>query len=74
MRDAHGFTPLGQIVAVRRRRVAPALLVAAGTQAALEGFKIAETPREMARVAKLAEKEGSKTRAILKTAVAAPLR
>jgi hypothetical protein len=39
----------------------------AGTQAALEGLKIAETPREMARVAKLAEKEGSKTRAILKT-------
>ena len=39
----------------------------AGTQAALEGLKIAETPREMARVAKLAEKEGGKTRAILKT-------
>jgi hypothetical protein len=38
----------------------------AGTQAALEGLKIAETPREMARVAKLAEKEGGKTRAILK--------
>ncbi len=38
----------------------------AGTQAALEGLKIAETPREMAQVAKLAEKEGSKTRAILK--------
>jgi hypothetical protein len=39
----------------------------AGTQAALDGLKIAETPREMARVAKLAEKQGSKTRAILKT-------
>jgi hypothetical protein len=39
----------------------------AGTQAALDGLKIAETPREMSRVAKLAEKEGSKTRAILKT-------
>jgi hypothetical protein len=38
----------------------------AGTQAALEGLKIAETPREMAQVAKLAEKEGGKTRAILK--------
>jgi hypothetical protein len=38
----------------------------AGTQAALDGLKIAETPREMSRVAKLAEKEGSKTRAILK--------
>lgn len=39
----------------------------AGTQAALDSLKIAETPREMARVAKLAEKQGSKTRAILKT-------
>ncbi|MFN3658096.1 MAG: hypothetical protein ACK4UO_12640 [Pseudolabrys sp.] len=38
----------------------------AGTQAALDGLKIAEGPREMARVAKLAEKEGSRTRAILK--------
>lgn len=38
----------------------------AGTQAALDGLKIAEGPREMARVAKLAEKEGGKTRAILK--------
>ena len=40
----------------------------AGTQAALDGLKVAETPREMSRVAKLAEKEGSKTRAILKVA------
>lgn len=39
----------------------------AGTQAALEGLKIAEGPRDMARVAALAEKKGSKTRAILKT-------
>jgi len=38
----------------------------AGTQAALESLKVAETPREMSRVAKLSEKEGSKTRAILK--------
>ncbi|MCK9915953.1 hypothetical protein MXD81_43045 [Microbacteriaceae bacterium K1510] len=38
----------------------------AGTRTALDGLKIAETPREMSRVAKLAEKEGSKTRAILK--------
>lgn len=38
----------------------------AGTQAALDGLKIAESPREMSRVAKLAEKEGSRTRAILK--------
>ncbi len=39
----------------------------AGTQAALDGLKIAETPRELGRVARLAEKKGGKTRAILKT-------
>ena len=39
----------------------------AGTQAALDGLKIAESPREMSRIATLAEKKGSKTRAILKT-------
>ncbi len=38
----------------------------AGTQAALDGLKIAESPREMSRVAKLAEKYGGKTRAVLK--------
>lgn len=40
----------------------------AGTKAALDSLKIAETPREMGRVAKLAEKSGSRTRAILKVA------
>jgi hypothetical protein len=38
----------------------------AGTKAALDGLKVAAGPREMARIAKLAEKKGSKTRAILK--------
>ena len=38
----------------------------AGTRAALDGLKISDSPREMARVAKLAEREGGKTRAILK--------
>jgi hypothetical protein len=38
----------------------------AGTQAALDGLKLAGNPGEMARVAKLAEKQGSKTRATLK--------
>jgi hypothetical protein len=38
----------------------------AGMRAAFDGLKIAESPREMARVAKLAEKQGSKTRAVLK--------
>ena len=40
----------------------------AGTQAALDGLKLAENPREMARLAKLAEKKCGKTRAILKVA------
>ena len=39
----------------------------AGTQAALDGLKLATGPREMSRIATLAEKKGSKTRAILKT-------
>ena len=38
----------------------------AGTRAALDGLKLAENPREFARVAKVAEKQGSKTRATLK--------
>jgi hypothetical protein len=38
----------------------------AGTQAALDGLKIADNPRDMARVAQVAEKQGSKTRATLK--------
>ena len=40
----------------------------AGTRAALEGLQIAATPRELSRIAKLAEKEGGRTRAILKVA------
>jgi hypothetical protein len=39
----------------------------AGTRAAFDALKIAESPREMAQVARLAEKQGGKTRAILKT-------
>jgi hypothetical protein len=39
----------------------------AGTQAAIDGLKLADNPREMARVATLAEKKAGKTRAILKT-------
>ncbi len=38
----------------------------AGTQAALDSFRVAENPAEMTRVAALAEKNGSRTRAILK--------
>ena len=38
----------------------------AGTQAAFDGLKVAETPREMTRVARLADVKGGKTRAILK--------
>jgi len=39
---------------------------AAGGRAALDGLKIAKEPRDITRIAKLAEKEGSRTRAILK--------
>lgn len=41
---------------------------AAGGRAAFDGLKIAKEPRDITRVAKLAEKEGSRTRAILKIA------
>ena len=41
---------------------------AAGWRAAADGLKVAEEPADVARVAKLAEKEGSRTRAILKVA------
>jgi hypothetical protein len=40
----------------------------AGTQAALDGLRIAEGPRDMSRVARLAAAKGGKTRAILKIA------
>ncbi len=39
----------------------------AGTKAAMDGLKLARNPAEVAKVAKLAEKKGGKTRAILKT-------
>jgi hypothetical protein len=38
----------------------------AGTRAALDGLRLSEGPRDVARVAKLAEKQRGKTRAILK--------
>ena len=40
----------------------------AGTQAALDGLKIAHGPKDMAKVATLAAAKGGKTRAILKLA------
>ena len=40
----------------------------AGTQAALDGLKLAEGPRDMSRIARLAAAKGGKTRAILKLA------
>jgi hypothetical protein len=40
----------------------------AGTRGALDALQVAESPREISRVARLAEKEGGKTRAILKVA------
>jgi hypothetical protein len=38
----------------------------AGTKAALDGLKLAESPAEVSRIAKLAGKYGGKTRAVLK--------
>jgi hypothetical protein len=40
----------------------------AGTQAALDSLKLAQGPRELRQLAKLAAREGGKTRAILKVA------
>jgi hypothetical protein len=40
----------------------------AGTQAALDGLKLAQGPRDMSRIARLAATKGGKTRAILKLA------
>jgi len=40
----------------------------AGAQAALDGMRLAEGPRDVSRLARLAEKAGGKTRAILKLA------
>ena len=40
----------------------------AGTQAALDGLKLAEGPRDMSQIARLAAAKGGKTRAILKLA------
>jgi hypothetical protein len=40
----------------------------AGTQAALDGLRLAEGPRDMSRIARLAAAKGGKTRAILKLA------
>jgi len=39
---------------------------AAGSRAAIDGLKLAAGPRDLSRMAKLARKEGTKTRAILK--------
>jgi hypothetical protein len=40
----------------------------AGTQAALDGLRLAQGPRDMSRIARLAAAKGGKTRAILKLA------
>jgi hypothetical protein len=40
----------------------------AGTRTALDGLRLAQEPKDMTRVARLAEAKGSKTRAILKVA------
>ncbi len=77
-----GATVTGPVIAVRAAReavkaekAADLFLLAgdvgrvqskAGTQAALDGLALAEGPRDMSRIAKLAERYGAKTRAVLK--------
>jgi hypothetical protein len=46
----------------------PTVQAKAGTRAALEGVKVAEGPKDVRRLARLAEAKGGKTRAILKLA------
>jgi len=65
-RDAVKVERAGGLVQVTRDIVRVGS--AAGGRAALDGLKIAKDPREVARLAKLAEKEGGRTRAILKIA------
>jgi hypothetical protein len=50
----------------RAARDAGRIEAKAGTQAALDGLKVAEGPRDMSRLARLAEAKGGKTRAILR--------
>ncbi len=63
-RDAVKVERAGKLVELAR--AVGKIEAKAGTQAALDGLKVAESPREMSRVARLAEKQGGKTRAILK--------
>jgi hypothetical protein len=81
-RAVGGATVTGPVIAVRAAREAVKVekttelfrlagdvgrvQAKAGTQAALDGLKIAEGPKDMSRIAQLAEKYGGKTRAVLK--------
>jgi hypothetical protein len=60
LRRASGLVDLARDVGTIERK--------AGTRAAMDSLKVAENPRAMSRIAKLAEKEGGRTRAILKVA------
>jgi hypothetical protein len=77
-----GATVVGPVIAVRAAREAVKaekvedlfrlagdvgrVQAKAGTQAALDGLAIAEGPRDMSRIARVAERYGAKTRAVLK--------
>lgn len=63
----------GKDGAVRLVRDAGAIQAKAGTRAAFDAMKLAETPKEMSRLAVLAAANGGKTRAILKLAGRAAL-
>ena len=63
-RDAVKLERAGKIVELARDL--GRVQAKAGTRGALEALQVAQTPREVGRVAKLAEKHGLRTRAILK--------
>jgi hypothetical protein len=66
MREAPAAERAGGLI--RLARESGRIEAKAGTRAALDSLQIAESPRELSRIAKLAEKEGGSTRAILKVA------
>jgi hypothetical protein len=80
-RKVGGLTPrlvsamrvAGKDGAVRLVRDAGAIQAKAGTRAAFDALKLAETPKEMSRLATLAAAKGGKTRAIVKLAGRAAL-
>lgn len=67
MRGLRSAVKLENTGAIRRLLVDVSNIHAkAGTRAALDGLKLADSPKDVAKLARLADAKGSKTRAILK--------